>query len=411
MPQVFVAHHPCQHPAAAVPGHGPSQHIVVHAAVNDKGFVHRGCQGLGVGLRRGAPGGGKAAFRQQGAQLFQCSFGAVQADGQGGVLQHPAAHSIQFCAQCGPVGLFQQIAQEVVVAHAGAGFVRSAFYIIMGAGAGGGKLIALLDKQLLHAQFQLADHPGIGCFGGSAGKDGIVQPLAADLHRLFQAALQQAQAEGQFRVAGAALLPPGPEVQLGAAVAQPCAAQGVQLLGGVGGGVQLVQHIGEQVQVLQLFRGDSAKVIVEIQVQAAGRGVAQQGGTGQLLGAALRGGIARAKVGGGEGMLQHQLAIGAHRGGGVCGLRCAGDLHHLHRGGGKQLPQQGVEPSLFQLAAQGGKELVRVQQQGGIAGVQPAGGGVDGVQYAVRQAARALQRGKLGLVQSGQQQVVRNAGL
>ena len=175
--------------------------------------------------------------------------------------------------------------------------------------------------------------------------------------------------------------------------------------------VQLVQHIGEQVQIRQVLRGHMAQVIVEIQVQAAGRGVAQQGGTGQLLGAALRGGIARAKVGGGEGMLQHQLAIGAHRGGGVCGLRCAGDLHHLHRGGGKQLPQQGVEPSLFQLAAQGGKELVRVQQQGGIAGVQPAGGGVDGVQHAVRQAARALQRGKLGFVQSGQQQVVRNAGL
>ena len=212
-------------------------------------------------------------------------------------------------------------------------------------------------------------------------------------------------------MAGAALLPPGPEVQLGAAVAQPCAAQGVQLLGGVGGGVQLVQHIGEQVQVLQLLRGDSAKIIVEIQVQAAGRGVAQQGGTGQLLGAALRGGIARAKVGGGEGVLQHQLAIGAHRGGGFLGFGRGGNLQHLHRGGGKQLPQQGVEPALLQLAAQGGEELVGVQQQGGIAGVQPAGGGVDGVQYAVRQAARALQRGKLGLVQSGQQQIVRNAGL
>ena len=212
-------------------------------------------------------------------------------------------------------------------------------------------------------------------------------------------------------MAGSALLPPGPEIQLGAAVAQPCAAQGVQLLGGVGGGVQLVQHIGEQVQVLQLLRGDSAKIIVEIQVQAAGRGVAQQGGTGQLLGAALRGGIACAKVGGGERVLQHQLAIGAHRGGGSLGFGRGGDLQHLHRGGGKQLPQQGVEPSLFQLAAQGGKELIGVQQQGGIAGVQPAGGGVDGVQYAVRQTARALQRGKLGLVQSGQQQVVRNAGL
>ena len=199
--------------------------------------------------------------------------------------------------------------------------------------------------------------------------------------------------------------------ELGAAVAQPCAAQGVQLLGGMGGRVQLVQHIGEQIQVLQLLRGDSAKIIVEIQVQAAGRGVAQQGGTGQLLGAALRGGIACAKVGGGEGMLQHQLAVGAHRGGGILGFGRGGNLHHLHRGGGKQLPQQGVEPALLQLAAQGGKELVGVQQQGGIAGVQPAGGGVDGIQHAVRQTARALQRGKLGLVQSGQQQVVRNAGL
>ena len=162
---------------------------------------------------------------------------------------------------------------------------------------------------------------------------------------------------------------------------------------------------------MQLLRGDAAQIIVEIQVQAAGRGVAQQGGTGQLLGAALRGGIACAKVSGGERVLQHQLAIGAHRGGGVLRLGCGGDLQHLHRGGGKQLPQQGVEPALFQLIAQGGEELVGVQQQGGIAGVQPAGGGVDGVQHAVRQAARALQRGKLGLVQSGQQQVVRNAGL
>ena len=212
-------------------------------------------------------------------------------------------------------------------------------------------------------------------------------------------------------MAGRTLLPPGPEVQLGAAVAQPCAAQGVQLLGGMGGSVQLVQHIGEQVQVLQLLRGNGAQIIVEIQVQAAGRGVAQQGSTCQLLGAALRGGIARAKVGGGEGMLQHQLAIGAHRGSGVLGFGCGGNLQHLHRGGGKQLPQQGVEPALLQLAAQGGKELVRVQQQGGIAGMQPAGGGVDGVQHAVRQTARTLQRGKLGLVQSRQQQVVGDAGL
>ena len=139
--------------------------------------------------------------------------------------------------------------------------------------------------------------------------------------------------------------------------------------------------------------------------------MAQQGGTGQLLGAALQGGISCAKVGGGEGVLQHQLAIGAHRGGGVLRLGSGGNLQHLHRGGGKQFPQQGVEPTLFQLIAQGGEELICVQQQGGIAGMQPAGGGVDGVQHTVRQAARALQRGKFGLVQSRQQQLVGNAGL
>ena len=139
--------------------------------------------------------------------------------------------------------------------------------------------------------------------------------------------------------------------------------------------------------------------------------MAQQGGTGQLLGAALRGGIACAKVGGGERVLQHQLAIGACRGGGFLRLGCGGNLQHLHRSGGEQLPQQGVEPALFQLIAQGGEELVGVQQQGGIAGVQPAGGSIDCVQHTVRQTARALQRGKFGLVQSRQQQVVRNAGL
>ena len=325
------------------------------------------------------------------------------------MVQYTGAQCIQLCTQRRPIGLFQQLAQEMVVAYAGAALVERALHIIVGAGADKAELVAMLDKQLLHAQLQLGDHPGIGGLGSRAGEQGIVQPLAAKFHRLFQAALQQAQAQGQLGVAGRALLPPGPEVQLGAAVAQPGAAQGVQLLGGVRRGVQLGQHIGEQVKVRHLLCGDSAQVVVEIQIQAACRGVPQQGGTGQLLPGTLRRGIPLAQVCGGKGMLQHQFAIGAHRGGGILGLGGGGHLQHLYRGGGKQLPQQGIEPACCQLAAQGGKQFIGVQQQGGIAGMEPAGGSIDGVQHAVRQAARALQRCKLCGVQGGEQQLLRDA--
>ena len=50
-----------------------------------------------------------------------------------------------------------------------------------------------------------------------------------------------------------------------------------------------------------------------------------------------------------------------------------------------------------------------MQQQSRVAGVQPAGGRVDGVQYAVRQATRPLQRSKLCAVQRRQQQLLRDA--
>ena len=45
----------------------------------------------------------------------------------------------------------------------------------------------------------------------------------------------------------------------------------------------------------------------------------------------------RAKVGGGEGVFQHQLAIGAHRGSGILSLGCGGDLQRVPPG----------EPSVF----------------------------------------------------------------
>ena len=153
-----------------------------------------------------------------------------------------------------------------------------------------------------------------------------------------------------------------------------------------------------------------AQVIVEIQVQAARRGVAQHRGTGHLLGLPGRAGGTFAQVGHGQRVIQHQFGVGAGRG--LCLfllLGQGGHLQHLHRSRGKQAAQQLVEPAVRHLAAQGGKQLVRVQQQGGVPGVQPARGSVDGVQHAVRQAARPLQRGKLCRIQRGQQQLLRDA--
>ena len=279
----------------------------------------------------------------------------------------------------------------------------------MGAGAGGRVGVALLDELLFHVQLLLAQHPGKGCFGRRAGEPGVIQPLAAQLHGLFQTAFQQAQAQAQLCVAGCTLLPAGPDIQLHAAVAQPGAAQGVQLLGGMCAAVQLVQHIGQQVKVLHVLGLHMAEVVVEVQVQAARRGVMQQLRTGQqfpLSGGSL---CTVAEVGGRQRVFQHQLAVGADGLARLVLLGQGGHLHHLHRGRGEQLPQQLVEPAACHFFAQGREQLVRVQQQGRVAGVQPASGSVDGIQHAVRQAARALEGCKLGAVQRGQQQLLRDA--
>ena len=80
-----------------------------------------------------------------------------------------------------------------------------------------------------------------------------------------------------------------------------------------------------------------AQVIVEIQVQAARRGVAQHRGTGHLLGLPGRAGGTFAQVGHDQRVIQHQFGVGAGRG--LCPfllLGQGGHLQHLHRSRGKQ---------------------------------------------------------------------------
>ena len=120
VPQVFVAHNAGQHPAVGLPLHGPGQDIIVHAAVNDKRLVHGDSQHLCVGLGSGAALGSKGTAGQQGTQLCQRFLAAMQADGQGCMIQHLFPHRFQLFAHGGPVGLFQQAAQEVVPGHAAA---------------------------------------------------------------------------------------------------------------------------------------------------------------------------------------------------------------------------------------------------------------------------------------------------
>ena len=211
-------------------------------------------------------------------------------------------------------------------------------------------------------------------------------------------------------MAGAALLPPGPEADAGRAVAQPGGALGLQLPGRVLRGIQLVQNIRQQVKILHLFRGALAQVVVKIQVGAARRGVGQQGRPGQHF--FLAGGAPRpaAQVGHSQRVGYHQLAVGA--GGGSLLFVLPGQgrhLHHFYRLGSEQLRQQPVEPVAGELLPQGSKQLVGVEQQRRVPGVQPAGGGIDGVQHAVRDGAGPLQRGKFHSVQAGQQQLLRDA--
>ena len=408
VPQIFVAHHAGQRLAVAAALHGPYLYIVVHTAVNDKRFVHRRCQRLHIGLCRSAALGSKAAVRQQSAQLCKGILAAVQADRQLRVLQHLCAQGIQLFTQCCPIAALLHAAQELVIAHTAAAFTHRTVHRVVGTGAGGCVYIALLDELLFHVQLLLAQHPCKSSFCRRAGKDGIIQPFAAQLHSLFQTAFQQAQAQAQLGMAGCTLLPPSPDVQLGAAVAQPCAAQSVQLLSGVFGAVQLVQHIGQQVQIRHVLRLHITEVIVEVQVQAACRRVMHQLRTGQKFPLAWGRPCSVAKVGNGQRVLQHKLAVGAD-GFALLFFRQGGHLHHLHRSRCKQLTQQLIEPAIGHLFPQGSKQPVRVQQQGGVAGVQPAGRSVDGIQHAVWQGARALQRCKLCCVQRSQQQFLRDA--
>ena len=280
----------------------------------------------------------------------------------------------------------------------------------MGGGTHGSVLIALPDELLLHIQLLLAQHPGKGFLGLGAGQAGLVEVLTAQRNGLVQIPLQQAHVPGELCVAGAALLPPGPEADAGHAVAQPGGALGLQLPGSVLGGIQLVQNIGQQVKILHLFRGALAQVVVEIQIQAALGGVVQQLRTGQRFHRTGSAPVTVAQVGHGQRMVQHQLAVVAGRGSILFVLLGQGrGLDHLHRLGQQQILQQVVEPAGGELLPQGSKQLVGVEQQGRVAGVEPAGGGIDDIQHTVGQAARALQGGKLHGVQAGQQQFLGDA--
>ncbi len=117
-----------------------------------------------------------------------------------------------------------------------------------------------------------------------------------------------------------------------AAVAQPGAAQGVQLPGRVARGVQLVQHVGQQIEILHFFRCQAAQVVVEIQIGAARRGVVQQGSSGPAVPPPAALFVTIAKIGHGQRMVQHQLAVVAGRGSILFVLFGQGrHLDHLHR--------------------------------------------------------------------------------
>ena len=326
------------------------------------------------------------------------------------MVQHLFPHGFQLPAQVGPVSLFQQRAQEVIPCHAAACLAQRILHRIVTPGAHGGVLVAHLEELLLHVQLLLAQHTGEGRFGLCAGQPGLIQPLAAEFHSLFQTALQQAHVQGELCVAGVPRLPPGPEADAGLAVAQPGAAQGVQLAGRVARSVQLVQHIGQQVEILHFFGGQPAEVVVDVQIQTALGRMVQQLRTGHAAHDALGAGAALAQVCHRQRMVQCQLAVGTGRG--CIGFFRFGQGRHLndlHRRSREQLPQQVVEPAGGHLLPQGSEELVRVEQQGRVPGVEPAGRCMDGVQHTVGQAARPLQRGELCRVQAGQQQIFRDA--
>ena len=118
VPQILVAHHPGQHLAGSAPLHGPDQQVVVHAAVNDERLIHRGRQLLGVGTGRAPLRLCKGTARQQLPQGVQPGLTAMEAHGQLGVVQELLPQGLKFGPHSGPVGLFQQLAQEMIRRHA-----------------------------------------------------------------------------------------------------------------------------------------------------------------------------------------------------------------------------------------------------------------------------------------------------
>ena len=333
----------------------------------------------------------------------------MEADRQGVPAQHLLSQRFQPPAQSGPVGFFLQPAEEVVVAHAAAPLVHGSLHREVGRRTHRRKGMALPQESLLHHQLLLADHPLHRGFCLRAGEFRFIQPLAAQLHSLFEAAFQQAHPGHQLCMDRSARLAAGPAVHPCAAAAQPCVPQGVQLLCRVLPGVQLVHHIGQQVQIRHLLRRCIADVIVEVQVGAARRRVMQQLRSSQHPASARGQLLALAEVGSGQRMVQHQLAVGAGGPALFLLLGQGGHLDDLHRRGCEQLPQQLVEPTLFQLLPQRGEQPVGMQQQGRVAGVEPAGGCMDGVQHTVRDAARALKGSELGGVEACHQQLFGDA--
>ena len=108
-------------------------------------------------------------------------------------------------------------------------------------------------------------------------------------------------------------------------------------------------------------------------------------------------------------MVEDKLSVGTGGLGLFLFFRQGRHLNHLHRLGAEQVFEQLIEPAGRQLLAQGCEQDVGVEEQCRVAGMQPAGGRIDGIQHAIRQTARTLQRCKLCRVQRSQQQFFRDA--
>ena len=405
LPEVLIAHHLGQHLAggAGVPV-GPDQHVVIDAALDDEGLVP------GLGQRLAVALGGHAALRrkdaagQQPAQALPGRFAAVAADGQGAPAQHLFPHCFQLGPEARPVLCFQQTADQPVHGHAAGPLGQGHLGREAPAGPQDGVVVAVGDKVLLIVQFQLVQRLRKSRLGLGARQFRLIQQLAQQLHGFVQVALQQAGTGGQLGDAGRARLPAGPDIGCDGALPQPGVPQGVQLDGGVPAGVQFFQHRGQDGRIVHLLGAQRAQVIVELQVQAARRRPAHQGQPGQLLSLCLGEAGRLAQVSHRQGMVQLELALlpGA---GGVRRAGLFGHQGHFHRRRAEQFGQQIIVPAGAQLAAQELEHRFGPQVGHGVAGVQPAGGRLDGGQHPVGQAARPLRHLELEAVDGGGQQL------